>query len=244
MTPVFEGLLGHERMMLVCGAIAFVFALAIIGVMVAQRRNFLPATVVLVFAVVLMGFPGIKAVQFSKDMVSLETLRAQPPEVALQPEAREEYARTLAQIERRAGDDPVLRAKVADGFRVIGETERAFALADDVLQAQPSAEARDVLVPVLTERLEEAVPADPTTTPTAAERERIAQAARQLQTQAAVTALPADAYVVLAQAQVALGETQRAEASLQQAAQIDPAVRISPRLDQAIREHRAFERQR
>lgn len=66
---VFDGLLGY---------ILFVFALAAITVMIVQRRDFKMARLLIIFAIVLMGFPGIQAVKFSRDTVELNRIRTQP----------------------------------------------------------------------------------------------------------------------------------------------------------------------
>lgn len=151
---IFDGLLGYERLMLICGFVLFVFALMAITVMIVQRRDFKMAMVLIVLAIVLMGFPGIQAIKFSKDMVELDRIRSQPSAPS-SPEQQQQARQTLSSLQRRAEGDPKLLAQVSDGYRAIGEVDKAYQLAQQVLQQKPSAEARATLVPVLTAKLEQ-----------------------------------------------------------------------------------------
>ena len=148
---IFDGLLGYERLMLICGFVLFVFALMAITVMIVQQRDFKMAMVLIVLAIVLMGFPGIQAIKFSKDMVELDRIRSRPPAPA-SPE-QQQAQQTLADLQRRAEGDPQLLAQVSDGYRAIGQVDKGYQLAQQVLQLKPSAEARATLVPVLTAKL-------------------------------------------------------------------------------------------
>ncbi|NMW26168.1 hypothetical protein HFP05_17915, partial [Rhodanobacter denitrificans] len=149
---VFDGLLGYEKLMLVCGLILFVFALAAITVMIVQRRDFKMAMALIVLAIVLMGFPGIQAVKFSQDTVELDRIRTQPQAPA-GPAQKQQAEQTLANLEQRATGNPQLQAQVSDGYRAIGELDKAYRLAQSVLHEKPSAQVQATLVPVLTAKL-------------------------------------------------------------------------------------------
>jgi hypothetical protein len=149
---IFDGLLGYERLMLICGFVLFVFALMAITVMIVQRRDFKMAMALIVLAIVLMGFPGIQAIKFSKDMVELDRIRSQPA-APTSPEQQQQAQQTLTSLQRRAEGDPKLLAQVSDGYRAIGQVDKAYQLAQQVLEQKPSAEARATLVPVLTAKL-------------------------------------------------------------------------------------------
>ncbi|MET4571038.1 hypothetical protein [Rhodanobacter soli] len=149
---VFDGLLGYEKLMLVCGFILFVFALAAITVMIVQRRDFKMAMALIVLAIVLMGFPGIQAVKFSQDTVELDRIRTQPQAPA-DPAQKQQAEQTLANLEQRAVGNPQLQAQVSDGYRAIGEVDKAYDLAKSVLREKPSAQVQATLVPVLTAKL-------------------------------------------------------------------------------------------
>lgn len=152
---VFDGLLGYEKLMLVCGFILFVFALAAITVMIVQRRDFKMAMGLIVFAIVLMGFPGIQAVKFSQDTVELDRIRTQPQAPA-DPAQKQQAEQALANLEQRAVGNPQLQAQVSDGYRAIGEVDKAYDLARSVLREKPSAQVQATLVPVLTAKLNQA----------------------------------------------------------------------------------------
>ncbi|WP_426700928.1 tetratricopeptide repeat protein [Rhodanobacter sp. Col0626] len=164
---IFDGLLGYEKLMLLCGFILFVFALAAITVMIVQRRDFKMAMVLIIFAIVLMGFPGIQAIKFSQDTVELDRIRAQPA-APTDPAQKAQDQALLSSLEERAAGNPQLQAQVSDGYRAIGNVNKAYDLASSVLQNKPSAAVQQTLIPVLTAKLNQVqgatppVPAAPT----------------------------------------------------------------------------------
>ena len=149
---IFDGLYGYEKLMLACGFILFVFALAAIMVMIVQRRDFKMAMGLIVLAIVLMGFPGIQTLKINKDMVELDRIRTQP-QAPTDPAQKQQAQQVLADLERRAADNPQLQAQVSDGYRAIGEVDKAYDLARSVLREKPSAQVQATLVPVLTAKL-------------------------------------------------------------------------------------------
>jgi len=247
---VFDGLYGYEKLMLLCGFILFVFALAAITVMIVQRRDFKMAMGLIVFAIVLMGFPGIQAVKFGDGLGELDTIRAQP-HAPTDPAQKEQAQKVLTSLEERAADNPQLQAKISDGYRAIGEVDKAYDLAQSVLRQKPSAQVQATLVPVLTAKLnqvqagtsidEPAMPAaaassaTPPAAPaaTATQQREIADIASQLQ--GTGTPLPAASHAALAKAYVVLGQPQKAQANVEAARRIDPNIRINAAVLRAAR---------
>jgi tetratricopeptide (TPR) repeat protein len=256
---IFDGLLGYERLMLICGFVLFVFALAAITVMIVQRRDFKAAMMLIVIAIVLMGFPGIQAVKFSQGMVELDRIRAQPKAPA-DPKQQAQDREVLAQLQQRADNNPLLQAKVSDGYRAIGDVDTAYDLAKSVLKTKPSAEVEKTLVPVLTAKLNQVQAATPSAAPAPAPREpetlsapaattpaatsearklevlkqrEIAGIAKQLQNTNAP--LPAESHLALARAYVALDQPQQARTNVEAALQADPQLKVNPALLRAIR---------
>jgi hypothetical protein len=254
---VFDGLYGYEKLMLVCGLILFVFALAAITVMIVQRRDFKMAMGLIVFAIVLMGFPGIQAVKFSQDTVELDRIRTQP-QAPTDPVQKQQAQQALSNLEQRAAGNPQLQAQVSDGYRAIGEVDKAYRLAQSVLDEKPSAQVQATLVPVLTAKLNQvqanapiaasppAAAATPAPAPTpasstpaatapvdSARQHQIAEIATQLQSTGAV--LPAASHAALAKAYVVLGQPQKAQANVDAARRIDPNIRINPAVLRAAR---------
>ena len=266
---VFDGLLGYEKLMLVCGLVLFVFALVAITVMIVQRRDFKMVIVLIVFAIVLMGFPGVQAIKFSQDMVELDRIRTQPAGTT-NPAQQQESTKTLQAIEARAAGDPQLQAKVADGYRAIGEVDKAYQLAQSVLQQEPPPQVQATLVPVLTAKLNqvqanvpivasapvsaassplaEAAPTHAPSTSTASSAATGMQALgaqqREIadvagQLQAIDAPLPATAHAALAKAYVVLDHPQQAQANIDAALRLNPGIRINPRVLQAARARNA-----
>jgi tetratricopeptide (TPR) repeat protein len=151
---VFDGLLGYEKLMLLCGFILFVFALVVIALLIAQKRDFKLAMVLIIFAIVLMGFPGIQVVKFNQGIVEIDKIRAQPSAPA-DPAQKEEAQQVLGRLAQRAEGNPQLQAKISDGYRAIGEVDKAYQLAQSLLKKNPSTQVQATLVPVLTAKLNE-----------------------------------------------------------------------------------------
>lgn len=249
---IFDGLLDYEMLMLICGFILFVFALVAITLMIVQRRDFKAAMALIVFAIMLMGFPGIQAIKFSNGVVELDRIRSQP-EGTQDPGQKQQDQQLLVRLQHRAGDDPALQAKVADGYRAIGNVKAGYALAQSVLRQKPSPAVQKTLIPVLTARLNQVQAAAPApaaprpmgaTTPGAvvrtqpaqraprsvspAQQVQIATVAQQLQNLSAP--LPAASHVALARAWAAAGRPQQARSNVDAAIRIDPAIKINPAL--------------
>lgn len=251
---IFDGLLGYERLMLICGFVLFVFALAAITVMIVQRRDFKAATLLIVIAIVLMGFPGIQAVKFNQGMVELDRIRSQP-DVPADPAKKAQDREFLSQLQQRADNNPLLQAQISDGYRAIGDVDTAYNLANSVLKTKPSAAVEKTLVPVLTAKLnqvqatpasatptsapspasgEPATPSAPAVTKPDSSRQReIADIAKQLQNTNAP--LPAESHIALAKAYVALDQPQQARTNVDAALQANPQLKINPALLHAIR---------
>jgi tetratricopeptide (TPR) repeat protein len=247
---VFDGLLGYEKLMLLCGFILFVFALVVIAVLIAQKRDFKLAMVLIIFAIVLMGFPGIQVVKFNQGIVEIDKIRAQPSAPA-DPAQKEAAQQVLGRLAQRAEGNPQLQAKISDGYRAIGEVDKAYQLAQSLLKKNPSAQVQATLVPVLTAKLNEvqataplptsgsaggqgATAAPGTTggsarTPASvapkATQQQIASIAIQLQDTGAT--LPAASHAALARAYVVLGQPQKAQANVDAALKLNPGIKIN-----------------
>lgn len=225
---VFTGLYGYESVMLICGFVLFVFALAAITVMIVQRRSFKAAMSLIVLAIVLMGYPGVQAVKFNGSVVEIDKLGTQPT-AQVDPQQKQQYVATLAMVQSRAVGDPALLAKVANGYRAVGEVNRAYDLAQSVLAKQPTPATRKLLLPVLTAKLEQGTAAIKNVGAAAAsvsQKQEVAAVASQLQAQA--VALPAQSHVALGQAYAALGDPKRAAANFATAQRIDPRLKVDP----------------
>jgi hypothetical protein len=255
---IFDGLLGYECLMLICGFTLFVFAMIAITVMIIRGRDFKAAILLIVMAIVLMGFPGIQAIKFSKDMVELDRIRAQPVATS-DPAQKEQDQKLLKDLQQRAGGNPQLQAKVSDGYRAIGEIDTAYDLAKSILQEKPSAAVEKTLVPVLTAKLNQvqattpivqpvsepstvpantAIVASPSAPEPAAlgadfgKQREIASIAKQLQDTS--TPLPAESHIALARAYVALDEPHKAQASVEAALKTNPQLKVNPALLHAV----------
>lgn len=197
---VFDGLRGY---------ILFVFALAAITVMIVQRRDFKMARLLIIFAIVLMGFPGIQAVKFSRDTVELNRIRTQPQvQATLVPV----LTAKLNQVQADAPIAPSPVAAPATGSSASGATS-----------TPPTATATGT--PASTGTVATApAPAAPPPTESSRQRE-IATIAKQLQGNGAP--LPAASHAALAKAYVVLGQPQKAQANVDAALKLNPNIKIN-----------------
>jgi hypothetical protein len=235
---VFDGLYGYECVMLVCGFVLFVFALAAITVMLVQRRSMKALVTLLLISIVMIGFPGIQSIKFSHDLVEIDHARSQQP-TGMSAAQKQQYADALANVQQRSGGQSLLQAKVADGWRAIGDVDKAYDVAQSVLKERPPPAARKLLVPVLTAKLEQSTPAPHADGPApinTARQKEIATVASQLQSQTQNAPLPADSHIALAKAYVAIGQTAHARTSVEAARHVDPRIKVEPALQKAIRQ--------
>lgn len=238
---IFDGLLGYEKLMLLCGLVLFVFALAAIAVLIAKGRDFKAATLLFAPAIVLMGYPGIQSVKFSQDTVELDRIRAQP-QAPTDPAQKQQAQQVLANLEQRAAGNVRLQAQVSDGYRAIGELDKAYRLAQSVLEQKPSAQVQATLVPVLTAKLNEVQAGAPVAAPRPATAESSATGASAVvpapdrqreiaaiagQLQATAAPLPAASHVALAKAYAVLGQPEKAQANVEAARRLDPNIKIN-----------------
>lgn len=234
---IFDGLHGYESVLLVCGFVLFVFALAMIAAMLMQRRGIKMLVALLPVSIAMMGFPGIQSIKFGNDLVEIDRARAQP-DATMTATQKQQLTNALTNVQQRSSDNPQLQAKVADGYRVIGELDKAYNLAQAVMAKHPSPATSKILVPVLTAKLKAATTALPpagTVGTSAAAPRQVAQVASQLQTLAQAAPLPADSHVALATAYARLGEPERAKTNAEAALRIDPRVKFNPTLESVIR---------
>lgn len=227
---IFDGLYGYEIVMLGMGVVLFFVAIFVLlrAAMNLRGGSYPSGMAMLIGVVVLVGYPGIQSIQFEKDKIAIQKLAHDglPPGAT---SAQKAAAQTrIASVEQRA-TTPQAQAVVATAYQKIGALDKAYDLATKVAAENPPAAVSKELVPIVTQKLDQITPSQPGTPVVDPKtRTEIAKIATQLQAQA--PALPADAHIAIAKAQLALGEESRAAASLQAARRVNPNVRIDPGL--------------
>ena len=246
---IFERLIGYEKLMPISGLILFVFTLVAVAVLLAHRRDFKMAMVLIVFSIVLMAFPSTQATRFNDDMGEIDNIRAQPT-APTDPSQKVAAQVALENLAQRAGGNPQLLAKISDRYRAIGEVHKAYQLALSLLDNDPLAPVRSTLVPVLTAELNEveaaasipipaAIPcslspatcspdatATPAATPTATAvtQKQIATIAIKLQNTGAAPL--AASHAALAKVYV-VGQPKQAQANVDAALRLDAGIKIN-----------------
>jgi tetratricopeptide (TPR) repeat protein len=90
-----------------------------------------------ILPVAMIGFPGIKSIQFEKGVFTLDKdaheLQQNPTNTAL----REKIAQQVAEINARPSNDPDTKTKVAQAQFELGDHAAAAAAVDEVLKVQP-----------------------------------------------------------------------------------------------------------
>src|SRR5215510_13369899 len=69
---LFDGLYGYEIVMLVLGSVLFIALLTALVMLIARGRSFGKLLPFFALPIVMIGFPGLKSIEVSKDGLKLE----------------------------------------------------------------------------------------------------------------------------------------------------------------------------
>ncbi|MSN26127.1 MAG: hypothetical protein GJV46_09695 [Geobacter sp.] len=131
---IFDGLYPFEMVLLVLGVLFFLVLLVAFALLVVRGKPFGKLFAFFVIPVAMVGFPGIKSIEFSNSVVKIEKatheLQANPTDKKL----RESLDKELANVSARPLSNPqdsvtVARAQVALGNNAAAEENLKKALA-------------------------------------------------------------------------------------------------------------------
>ena len=217
----FDGLYSYEIVLLVLGALLFVVVLFAFVVLVMRGRPFAKLLGFFVIPIVMIGFPSIKFIEFSKGVIKVEKdthdLQHDPTNKTL----RDALANEVASLSPRPSTDPKVITTIARAQIALGRNEEARATVNKALQLAP----QHPKVLELQERLElDNKLAD---LATKVEQEPDNSAAREelRKTLAKVSSRPIASPVTItnvARAQAAIGDHTQARTHVEKALKINP----------------------
>jgi tetratricopeptide (TPR) repeat protein len=218
--PLFDGLNLFEVVMLVAGALFFVTLAIVLVICVFRGKPYGKLVPFFLISIVLMAWPSIKSIEFSKDVLTINTnvaaLETNPEDTT----AANSLKVALANVSGRPSSDPATLTLIARAANAIGDENTANDRLDQALQKNPKfAEAENLRtrmqieasLPALTEKVEKN-PSD-------------AANAQLKQSVASLTSTPVLNPVTIAniaRAQAALGDRAAATANINKALRINP----------------------
>lgn len=228
----FDGLYGYEVIMLGMGVILFIVAVWLLIRTALKGGSIVGPLAILPFVVIFAGYPSIQSIKFGDGVTEVQKISRVGLAADATAEQKAAAEKQIADVEQRA-TTPQLQVAVANAWRRLGNLDKAYQVAQKVNAEKPSEQITKALVPIYTEKLDQTVAAAPTSQSVDQnKREEISRVSAELQAQ--TKALPAEAHISLAQAQAALGQSDKAAASVETAKRVDPNVRIDPTLIEKI----------
>jgi tetratricopeptide (TPR) repeat protein len=121
----FDGLYPYEVILLVLGACFFVVLVVLLAVLVAKGRPYGKMAGFFVFPLIMMGFPGLKSVQFKDGVVSIERLTHDLQQNPADGAKRAELNQKLNELANRPAADPAAIASIGSAQFALGEHRAA-----------------------------------------------------------------------------------------------------------------------
>lgn len=229
---LFDGLLGYEIVLLALGTLLFLVVLLLLICNVIRDRAYSGLLMFLLVPIAMIGYPGIQKLKFENGIVEIERYQKVEAKLPASPDARKQVEETLEFVNRRA-TTPRTKIGVANTYRVLGDTDKAYGIARKIDVAGAPPEVSHEIAAIYASKLGETLPADPAARASdPGQKAEISNLAREIQKR---ESLGAETHVRLARAYVALGEPALAAKNLDAAKAIEPDVAVDPRLSEAIR---------
>jgi hypothetical protein len=226
---LFNGLYSYEIALLAMGAVLFLIAAWSLVRAISSGGSLRPAMVILPFVLVFVGYPSLAAVKFDNAATEVTKL-AHSNTSTLTPDQKAVAEQQISLIAERA-KTPAEQAVAANAYRALGETEKAYSLAEKIDTGKPPAAVSTALVPVFEQKLKETLQStslDPAAKVEPAKAEEIQKVVKQLDS--APSNLSAPTHVSIAHAYAVLGDKSKAEASISKAQAVQPTVHVDPKL--------------
>lgn len=137
MDRLVNGLYGYEIVLGALGSLLFLLLIPMLMRQIWRNKPYGGLLAFFILPVAMIGFPGIKSLQFEKGVISLEKdshdLQQDPTNTAL----REKVAQQVAEVSNRPTTDAETKTKVAQAQFELGDHAAAEVAVDEALKAQP-----------------------------------------------------------------------------------------------------------
>lgn len=218
---LFDGLYLFEVLMMFLGAFLFIVLVLALVYQLMHRRNLGGLLAFFVLAIVMMGYPSIKSVQVQKDGVSIDKTTRDLQSDPANAQLRSDLEKQVSKVGDRPISDPATLTRVAKAEWVLGNDQGAERDVKKALQSDPNVPgARELQNKIADLRNLESITAEAEKHPDdpAAKihlQEAVAHASQQ------PTANPV-ALTKIANAQVMLGQQEKATQNVNKALQFNP----------------------
>lgn len=223
----------YQVAMLIGGIVLFLLAVGLIVFCTSRKRSTKPALAILLPAIVMIGFPGIKSFEAFGFKVEVAVARVEKNAQALEEDPSDESARkelesALSELESNVSTETAsanVAEAIAEGHLTLGNSDQAIQWADLAVAKAPNSPSARILLDRA--KVSKALPKDTTQPLQPANVSNLTSAVTDLSRHSNLT--PA-ARVTLARAQLALGQTNAATTNLQEATRLNPRLKLDPRL--------------
>ena len=218
---IFNGLNSFEVMLLILGVLFFLTLVLAFIVFVKRGRPFGKLFPFFAIPILMIGFPSIKSIEFSKDMIKIEKYTRALEQNPTDKNLRDALASRLASVSGRPSVNPNVATTIARAQIVLGDNAAAEANVQKALQAAPQLSAAlelkkrielDRNLATLTAQAQQ----DPNNVAVRAELQRTVTEATRQPIASPVT------LINLAAAQVVIGDHAQARSNVDKALKIDP----------------------
>lgn len=240
MDSLFDGLLPYEIMLSILGVTFFLILLFLLVYLIVKERKFGAILGFFIIPIIMIGFPGIRKIQYKDWIIELREELAQATDSTPSPEKQEQIEEILTRLnpERISSYDHSIL--VAEAYTYVGDTLKAYLSAEKALEAEPSSHQAMELKRMLSDNPKVQVELnirEVRQNPSDQELRRELNQSLQEIVPTPSTEGPAD-YVLIARAKKVLGEEEAAKKY------IDSALVIDPDYSNARKLNRRMERER
>ncbi|HXF48798.1 MAG TPA: hypothetical protein VNL73_05165 [Verrucomicrobiae bacterium] len=134
----FDGLLFHEKVLLVLGAVLFAVLLFILVYYAIHKRSLKSLLAFFLLPIAMIGYPSIQKISYSDGVLEVEKQTGEAEANPRDSVTRNTLKTNLRQLEQRPTANPDVLLKFAKANAAIGDTTNAVRLADSVLKIQPN----------------------------------------------------------------------------------------------------------
>jgi tetratricopeptide (TPR) repeat protein len=137
MDKLLNGLFGYEIVLGGLGTLLFLLLIPMLLRQVWRDKPYGGLLAFFILPIAMIGFPGLKSIQYSNGVISLEKDASQLQQDPTNTALREKVAQQVAEVNSRPSTDPDTKTKVAQAQFDLGDHAAAEAAVDQALKAQP-----------------------------------------------------------------------------------------------------------
>ncbi len=140
MNKLFDGLLQYEMLLSILGMVLFLVLLFLLVYMIVTGKKVGSILGFFMIPIIMIGFPGIKKIQFKDIILELEESLAQSSNNDPTPEQQTQVEEIISKIhpDRISSFDNTIT--VSKAYAYIGDTLNAYRSAEEALKVEPSSQ--------------------------------------------------------------------------------------------------------